>query len=178
MEQGDPIPTSSVRHPFLKEDLFPSDSYTKDGVYWADLPLGKQFAFVNRVSNNEAIREIRHLASEFRKDPLQPIRDYFSRFVVTGMGLFVEGYTLFSIGNLSGLFQAVYPECWKTHTVCNFTSVTSIDYSEIVGIIVGQVSVGVIRDWIGRRWGLIQDATIMLLRTILLTGMWGTTLQG
>jgi MFS family permease len=180
MEQGDPIPspTSPVGHPLLREDLFPSDCYADNGVYWADLPLGKRIAFVNRISNSEALREIRLLASEFKKDPLQPIRDYFSRYVITGMGLFVEGYTLFSIGNLSNLFQSVWPACWKIHTECNFTSVTSIDYSEIVGIIIGQVSVGVIGDWIGRRWGLIQDATIMLLGTILLTGMWGRNLQG
>lgn len=33
-------------------------------------------------------------------------------------------------------------------------------------------------DWIGRRWGLIQDALIMLLGLIMLTAAWGTTLEG
>ena len=81
MEQGDLIPssTSPARHPLLREDLFPPDCYTDNGVYWADLPIGKRIAFVNKSSNDEALREIRLLASEFRKDPLQPIRDYFSR---------------------------------------------------------------------------------------------------
>lgn len=32
-------------------------------------------------------------------------------------------------------------------------------------------------DWIGRRWGLIQDALIMLLGLIMLTAAWGTTLE-
>lgn len=42
----------------------------------------------------------------FKADPLEPIRAYFRKYVLTGMGLFVEGFTLFSIGNLSSLFQA------------------------------------------------------------------------
>ena len=38
--------------------------------------------------------------------------------------------------------------------------------------------IGFIGDWIGRRWGVIQDATTMFLGTVLLTAMWGTSLQG
>ena len=33
-------------------------------------------------------------------------------------------------------------------------------------------------DWIGRRYGLIQDAVIMFLGLVLLTGSWAGTLQG
>ena len=42
----------------------------------------------------------------------------------------------------------------------------------------GQTGVGIIGDWIGRRWGLIQDALIMFIGLLLLTGSWGVTLQG
>ena len=31
---------------------------------------------------------------------------------------------------------------------------------------------------IGRRWGLIQDVTIMFLGLVMLTASWGTTLNG
>ena len=31
--------------------------------------------------------------------------------------------------------------------------------------------VGIIGDWIGRRWGIIQDAIIMCIGSILLMGM-------
>src|SRR5271154_1993261 len=68
--------------------------------------------------------------------------------------------------------------CWKTFQVCNANCVASVDYLEIVGIILGQVAVGIIGDWIGRRWGMIQDAVVMLIDTILLTAMWGKTLNG
>jgi hypothetical protein len=30
----------------------------------------------------------------FKKDPLSPINAYFSRYVITGMGMFTEGYTI------------------------------------------------------------------------------------
>lgn len=36
----------------------------------------------------------------------------------------------------------------------------------------------VIGDWIGRRWGLIQDAVIMFIGLLMLTASWGLTLQG
>lgn len=45
-------------------------------------------------------------------------------------------------------------------------------------IIFGQFTVGVLGDRLGKRWGLIHDAAVMLLGTLLLTSMWGATLNG
>ena len=59
------------------------------------------------------LENFRFLRAEFRRDPLQPIRDHFSKYVIVGMGLFVEGYTLFSVGNMESLFESVWPQCWK-----------------------------------------------------------------
>jgi hypothetical protein len=70
-----------------------------------------------------------------------------SNYAVKGMGLFVEGWTLFSIGNLTPLFKAVWPECWKNYTVCNERTVNAIDYLEIVGIIIGQASILTSHRW-------------------------------
>lgn len=71
-----------------------------------------------------------------------------------------------------------------------------MDYLEIVGIIIGQILVGIIGDWyvsmpcrssaselantfrLGRRWGLIQDATIMFVGLLMLTAAWGVTQNG
>lgn len=91
---------------------------------------------------------------------------------------FTEGYTLFSVGNILTLFDSVWAQCYRQYKVCSKTWVQSINYLEIVGIIVGQIMIGVIGDWIGRRWGLIQDATAMFIGTALLTVMWGTSLNG
>jgi MFS family permease len=85
---------------------------------------------------------------------------------------------LFSIGNVTPLFQAVYKTCWDTYVICSETWVDTTTYLEVAGIIVGQVSVGIIGDWLGRRWGLLQDCTIMLIGLVLLTGSGGTTLNG
>jgi MFS family permease len=86
-------------------------------------------------------------------------------------------YVLFSIGNVKPLLASAFPSCWKSHTVCNETWIDSIEYLEIVGIIVGQILVGVIGDWMGRRFGLIQDATIMFIGLLMLTAAWGVTLS-
>ena len=91
---------------------------------------------------------------------------------------------LFSIGNLKPLFQSSFASCWQVpgkknpHPICNATWIDAVDYLEIVGIIVGQILVGIIGDWIGRRWGLIQDAVIMFLGLIMLTAAWGVTQNG
>lgn len=55
-------------------------------------------------------------------------------------------YVLFSIGNLTPLFQAAWPSCWKTFETCNQTWVESVTYLEVCGIIVGQILVGLIGD--------------------------------
>lgn len=75
------------------------------------------------------------------------------------------------------LFQSAFPGCWTHYTVCNKTWIQAIDYLEICGIIVGQILVGIIGDWLGRRWGLIQDATIMFVGLLMLTASWGVTLS-
>jgi MFS family permease len=53
-----------------------------------------------------------------------------------------------------------------------------VTYLEVIGIMVGQVVVGVIGDWIGRRWGLIQDAAIMFVGLLMITASWGLNLNG
>lgn len=55
-------------------------------------------------------------------------------------------YVLFSIGNLSSLFTVVWPTCWKTFTVCNKQWTYAVIYLEVVGIIFGQIGVGLLGD--------------------------------
>ncbi|KAI1168760.1 major facilitator superfamily domain-containing protein [Nemania serpens] len=158
--------------------LQPDDSYTPEGVYWADLPLAQRFAFVNKVSSLETKAELKSIWAMIKQDPLSPVSWYFRNSVLPGAGLLLEGYVLFSIGNLQPLFADVWGSCWGTHTVCDKNWVASVTYLEIIGIMFGQTGVGIIGDWIGRRFGLIQDAVIMFLGLLLLTGSWGVTLQG
>ena len=89
----------------------------------------------------------------------------------------LSSYVLFSIGNITPLFEAAFPECWDDQTICNTTWLQSITYLEVIGIIVGQILVGILGDWLGRRWGLIQDAVIMFLGLVMLSAAWGVTLS-
>lgn len=158
--------------------LKPDDSYDANGVYWADLPIGKRISFVNSVNNQEAKKELSSIWAMTKKDPLSPVAYYFRNMVLPGAGLGLEGYVLFSIGNLKPLFQDAFPQCWGNMKICSKTWLASVEYLEICGIIVGQIMVGLIGDWIGRRWGLIQDATIMFIGLIMLTAAWGITENG
>ncbi|GAA5921376.1 hypothetical protein JCM6882_003021, partial [Rhodosporidiobolus microsporus] len=161
----------------LQDALFPDDSYTPEGVYWADLPKKEQWAFINRQTNQEAKREFSMIWQMFKEDPASPFRAYWRKYVLTGMGLFVEGYVLFSIGNLEKLFASAWPQCWKNYTVCDEQWVNAVTYLEILGIIVGQMLVGYEGDFVGRKFGLVQDASVMLLGAAMLTGVWSSDLQ-
>ncbi|EAW13937.1 putative MFS phosphate transporter [Aspergillus clavatus NRRL 1] len=156
----------------------PDDSYTPEGVYWADLPLMKKLKFVGSYDAKEAKRELSSIWEMTKKDPMSPVSYYFRNMVLPGAGLGLEGYVLFSIGNVKPLFQAAFKSCWGTHQICNAQWINAVDYLEIVGIIVGQILVGILGDWIGRRWGLIQDATIMFLGLVMLVAAWGVNQNG
>ena len=69
----------------------PDDSYTAEGVYWADLPLMKQVAFVTAYDGKEAARELGNIWQMFRRDPLEPFRYYIRNMVIPGAGLGLEG---------------------------------------------------------------------------------------
>jgi hypothetical protein len=47
---------------------------------------------------------------------------------------------------LTPLFQAAWPACWKSYSVCNVQWVNAVAYLEVVGIICGQILVGIIGD--------------------------------
>lgn len=121
----------------------PDDSYTDDGVYWADLPFLKRARFVSKVDSQAALAEAKSAAKMAKEDPLSPLSWYFRHAVIPGAGLGLEGYVLFSIGNLEPLFKEVWGDCWGTHQVCSKNWVASVTYLEIIGIMVGQAFVGV-----------------------------------
>jgi len=101
-------PTSSADlSSALDSVLFPADSFTPlpNHTYWADLPFGEKTRWINNQSNAEAKRELKVIGRMFKADPLSPFTTYMSTYFLSGMGLFVEGFTLFSVGNLTPLFK-------------------------------------------------------------------------
>jgi hypothetical protein len=122
----------------------PDDLYTPEGTYWADLPLAQRWKFVNGVSRAEARREGGAAWRLFKSDPLAPAGWYVRNAVIPGAGLLLEGYVLFSIGNLEPLFAAAWPQCWGNGaTECSRNWIASVTYLEILGIMIGQIGVGV-----------------------------------
>ena len=75
----------------LNATLYPDDSYTPDGTYWADLPRAERSRFVNKQFTTEWGRELRETWVLFKQDPGAPLKAYWNKYVLTGMGLFVEG---------------------------------------------------------------------------------------
>lgn len=66
--------------------------------------------------------------------------------------LTTSSYVLFSIGNVKPLYSAAFPNCWDTKKpqsklVCDKEWLRSIEYLEVIGIIVGQILVGFVGDW-------------------------------
>jgi hypothetical protein len=76
----------------LNNLIRPSDSFTADGVYWADLPMSQRFKFITSTDSAGAKAEMSWLWNMFKADPLSPIAYYFQNFVLPGAGLGLEGY--------------------------------------------------------------------------------------
>jgi hypothetical protein len=72
--------------------LKPDDSYTSEGVYWADLPIWQRAKFVAATDAEEAAKELRAFGEMIKEDPLSPVGWYFSNAVLPGAGLGLEGY--------------------------------------------------------------------------------------
>lgn len=72
--------------------LHPDDSYTSEGVYWADLPLAKRAKFVGNYDAKEAGRELSSIGRMMKADPLSPVGYYFRNMVIPGAGLGLEGF--------------------------------------------------------------------------------------
>ena len=71
--------------------LKPDDSYSADGIYWADLPLSQRVKFVSSYDAQEAGRELKNIGAMTKKDPLSPVAYYFRNMVLPGAGLGLEG---------------------------------------------------------------------------------------
>lgn len=71
--------------------LRPDDSYTPEGVYWADLPIGQRIKFVSSVEAKERSREWSALWAEIKADPLSPIMGYIRNTIIPGAGIGLEG---------------------------------------------------------------------------------------
>ncbi|BDA43280.1 probable inorganic phosphate transporter 1-3 [Coccomyxa sp. Obi] len=99
-------------------------------------------------------------------------------WAIPGLGMFCEAYFIFSIGNVRPIITDEYPNCWKIYRECSKTLTEAPDYTQIIGIILGMCTMGIIGDKIGRKWGSVTTASIMTLGAIVLTCTNGASTKG
>jgi len=117
----------------LHATLYPDDVY-KGTTYWADLPAKERSTWISHQTRAITHRELVRVRQMFKVNPLKPLKSYWRSYAVSGVGFFIEGYVLFSVGNIMPLFKSVWPECWKNHIVCDGQMVKAIKYLEILGV--------------------------------------------
>jgi hypothetical protein len=83
----------------FKYVLKPDDSYTPEGVYWADLSPWQRTKFVASTDAQEAKRELGEIGKMMKEDPLSPVGWYFRHAVLPGAGLGLEGYVFSRCGD-------------------------------------------------------------------------------
>ncbi|KAL3162223.1 hypothetical protein ABBQ32_009926 [Trebouxia sp. C0010 RCD-2024] len=130
------------------------------------------------VTSQENKAEIKSVWSMFKEDPLSPVSAYWKNYGMPGIGLFLEGYVVFSISNNSTLFKQAYPNCWSKFKDCNETWIQATTYVQLIGILIGQLMFGVMGDWIGRKATMLIDMSVILIGVILLTVSNGPTING
>jgi len=94
--------------------------------------------------------------------------------------MFSEAYFVFSVGNLKNIWKVEYPTCWDTKSPnleCSTNLSNSISYTQVAGIIFGQLSLGFCADMLGRKLGSILTSGIMLVFGILMTASYGGTVS-
>jgi len=117
---------------------------------------------------------------ELDERPMGPTETFwwFLSWMLPGMGMFLEAYYIFSIGNIKPLLKAEYPDCYKEFKTCGKTLTQIPEYIQIVGIICGMITIGYLGDRIGRKWGSVCTVSLMCVGAVLLTVQNGTSDKG
>ena len=55
----------------------------------------------------------------------------FSTFDTESVHVDSAAYFVFSVGNLTPVFEEEYPRCWKTHETCSKALLSSIHYTQV-----------------------------------------------
>jgi hypothetical protein len=114
---------SNAESSVFRSLLLPDDSYDETGTYWADLPLGRKIAFVNKVNNAEAKSELQAIGRMVKADPLSPVGYYVRNMIIPGMGLLLEGYVCClestnSVLTMTQLCALLHRQCHTSSRIC------------------------------------------------------------
>lgn len=101
-------------------------------------------------------------------NPIIRFIQFLGSFMIPGLGMFCEAYFVFAVGNLSALWKVEYADCWTAHKTCPVSLSDSITYTQVCGIIAGQIFLGFFADRLGRKWGSVLTAATMCVGGILI----------
>ncbi|GFR43042.1 hypothetical protein Agub_g4047 [Astrephomene gubernaculifera] len=127
-------------------------------------PSGNRLCQAESTLLTDAERDENKLSS----NPIVRFFQFLGSFMIPGLGMFCEAYFVFAVGNLSSLWKVEYKECWKDHKTCPAKLSDSITYTQVCGIIFGQLFLGFFADRIGRKWGSVFCAGSMVVGAILI----------
>lgn len=131
------------------------------------IPRAKKEITINKNDREllESDAEYQARIAENRK--LGKFKKYLP-IITTGSGLFSDGYVNNSIGVVSTCLSILYPEEYKNSNALK--NVTSIAF---VGTVVGMLGFGYISDYHSRRAAMLWGTIVLIVMTILSSGVWG-----
>ncbi len=195
--------TEEEEREIFRHIIRPDDSFTENGTYWADLPWLQKAAFVNRINNQEAVKELKTIWAMMKKDPAKPDRLVPAQRRSARRRPGARGLRPLQhrqpVAPIRRCLAAVLEHQYRQPGVCQeldrlrdvprgyryhgWPDWCWCKCSPLLSPVYGRrpnraACVQIIGDWLGRRWGLIQDAAIMFVGLLMLTASWGTTLEG
>ncbi|CDR46456.1 CYFA0S23e01156g1_1 [Cyberlindnera fabianii] len=147
------------------------------GAATRDLPHSASELFtgwVPRVKKELTMRKADRLALESEDDYEARMIEVnklgwkkYLPIVTTGSGLFSDGYVNNSIGTVSTCLSILYPEDYlHSHAIRNVTSIA------FAGTVVGMLVFGYIADFHSRKTAMLWGTIILIVMTILTSGVW------
>lgn len=92
--------------------------------------------------------------------------------ICCGVALVSDGYQNNIMTMMNAVFSLEYPETYNADTK------TSVSNALFVGAVLGQVSVGLSCDLIGRKWAILMTTGLIVLGSLMCTVSHGVTTQG
>ncbi|EFJ43350.1 proton/phosphate symporter [Volvox carteri f. nagariensis] len=127
------------------------------------------------AAENSLLHVVEEVEHPVKHNPIVAFFLFLGSFMIPGLGMFCEAYFVFAVGNLSALWKQEYPLCWAKHQTCPLKLSDSITYTQVCGIIFGQIVLGFFADRIGRKWGSVSTAGTMVIGAILIIASKGPT---
>lgn len=163
----------------LETTVFSGAERSNEATILRDIPSSFKDAFLGWIPKakkemtfNQNLQDQQETDEQY-KERMEQIKQIgtFKKYlpiITTGSGLFSDGYVNNSIGIVSTCLARLYPvEYAQSNAIKNVPSIA------FAGIVVGQLIFGYISDYHSRRTGMLWGTIILIVFTILCSGVWG-----